>query len=74
MMQAIRFTVEANNKKDGYCRPIVTPAPARSHRSRKCSDPQVIVIVDDISLYPADFYESAWRSPRSRRSAITQCP
>jgi len=35
-----------------------------------CSDPQVIVIVDDISLYPPELYETGWRSPPSRRSAI----
>ena len=59
MMQAIRATVEANNKKDGYCRPIVTRGAGNlGIDPRKCSDPQVIIIVDDISLYPAEFYES----------------
>jgi hypothetical protein len=25
---------------------------------RKCSEPQVVIIVDDISLYPREFYDS----------------
>jgi branched-chain amino acid aminotransferase len=59
MAQAIQSTVEANNKKDGYCRPLVTRgAGTLGIDPRKCSDPQVIIIVDDISLYPAEFYES----------------
>src|SRR4051812_15013821 len=58
MAEAVVQTVQANPKKEGYIRLVVTRgagspalAPART------SDPQVIVIVDDISLYPAEFYE-----------------
>ncbi len=59
MAQAIQFTVEANHKKDGYCRPLVTRgAGYLGLDPRRCSDPQVIIIVDDISLYPAELYET----------------
>src|SRR5258705_4412387 len=45
MAQAIQFTVEANNKKDGYCRPLVTRGAGNlGIDPRKCSDPQVIII------------------------------
>lgn len=59
MAQAIQFTVEANKKIDGYCRPLVTRgAGYLGLDPRKTSDPQVIIIVDDISLYPAEMYET----------------
>jgi len=58
LMQAVQDTVKVNAKNDGYIRLVVTRGagylgldPAR------CSDPQVIIIVDDISLYPAEFYD-----------------
>ena len=73
MVKAINDTIAINNKKDGYIRPHRDAR--RRGRSgldpRKCADPQVIVIVDDISLYPAELTKPAWRSPRFRRSAIT---
>jgi len=58
MMEAIQSTVHANNKRNGYIRPIVTRgAGYLGLDPRKTSDPQVIVIVDDISLYPPELYE-----------------
>jgi branched-chain amino acid aminotransferase len=59
MAKAIQDTVSANNKKDGYIRPLVTRgAGYLGLDPRKTSDPQVIIIVDDISLYPEELYES----------------
>lgn len=59
MVKAIQDTVSANNKKDGYIRPLVTRgAGYLGLDPRKTSDPQVIIIVDDISLYPPELYES----------------
>jgi branched-chain amino acid aminotransferase len=59
MADAIRQTVLANAKKDGYIRPIVTRgAGYLGLDPRKTSDPQVIIIVDDISLYPQELYEN----------------
>jgi branched-chain amino acid aminotransferase len=59
MVEAIASTVKANNKKDGYVRPIVTRgAGTLGLDPRKTSDPQVIIIVDDIALYPPELYEN----------------
>jgi branched-chain amino acid aminotransferase len=59
MAKAIQDTVLANDKKNGYIRPIVTRgAGTLGLDPRKTSDPQVIIIVDDIALYPPELYES----------------
>jgi branched-chain amino acid aminotransferase len=58
MMEAIRSTVAAAKKADGYIRPVVTRgAGSLGIDPRKTSDPQVIIIVDDISMYPPELYE-----------------
>jgi branched-chain amino acid aminotransferase len=58
MMKAIQATVDLNQKRDGYIRPIVTRgAGYLGLDPRKCGEPQVIVIVDDISMYPDEMYE-----------------
>jgi branched-chain amino acid aminotransferase len=58
MTQAVLDTVKANAKQDGYIRLVVTRgAGSLGLDPAKTSDPQVIVIVDDISLYPVEFYE-----------------
>jgi branched-chain amino acid aminotransferase len=58
MADAIRQTVEANAKKNGYIRPVVTRgAGYLGLDPRRTSEPQVIIIVDDISLYPSELYE-----------------
>jgi branched-chain amino acid aminotransferase len=59
MIEAILSTVKANNKQNGYIRPLVTRgAGYLGLDPRKTSDPQVIIIVDDISLYPPELYEN----------------
>jgi branched-chain amino acid aminotransferase len=58
MAEAITATVRANAKQEGYIRVVVTRgAGYLGLDPRKTTDPQVIVIVDDISLYPAELYE-----------------
>ena len=58
MTRAVLDTVRANAKQDGYVRLIVTRGGGTLGLDpRKCSDPQVIIIVDDISLYPPELYE-----------------
>jgi branched-chain amino acid aminotransferase len=58
LMKAVEETVKANNKTNGYIRLVVTRgAGTLGLDPRKC-DPQIIIIVDDISLYPAELYES----------------
>jgi branched-chain amino acid aminotransferase len=59
MTKAINDTIAINNKIDGYIRPIVTRgAGSLGLDPRKCGDPQVIIIVDEISLYPPELYDS----------------
>jgi branched-chain amino acid aminotransferase len=58
MTQAVLDTVKANAKQDGYIRLVVTRgAGSLGLDPGRCSDPQIIIIVDDISLYPVEFYE-----------------
>ncbi|MEZ6143175.1 MAG: branched-chain-amino-acid transaminase [Zavarzinella sp.] len=58
MLAAVEETVQANQKQNGYIRLIVTRGPGNLGLDpRKCV-PNVIVIVDDISLYPPELYEN----------------
>ena len=58
MAEAVNQTVRVNNKKDGYTRLVVTRgAGSLGLDPRKTTDPQVVIIVDDITLYPPEFYE-----------------
>jgi branched-chain amino acid aminotransferase len=58
MADAINDTVRANDLQDGYIRAIVTRgAGSLGLDPNKCSNPQVIIIADTISLYPAELYE-----------------
>jgi branched-chain amino acid aminotransferase len=59
MMDAVKSTVTANEKRNGYIRLIVTRgAGYLGLDPRKSTNPQIIVIVDDISLYPPELYEN----------------
>src|SRR5437868_5249469 len=59
MADAITATVRANNKKDGYIRAVITRgAGSLGLDPRKTTDPQVIIIVDDISMYPPELYDT----------------
>jgi len=58
MTRAVEETVAANGIEDGYVRLIVTRGSGTLGLDiRRTSDPQVIVIADTISLYPAEYYE-----------------
>jgi branched-chain amino acid aminotransferase len=58
MADAVVATVKANDKHEGYIRLVITRGPGSlGIDPRRCDDPQVIIIVDDISLYPAEVYE-----------------
>ncbi len=58
MADATVATVKANDKHEGYVRLVVTRGPGSlGIDPRRCDDPQVIIIVDDISLYPAEVCE-----------------
>ncbi len=59
MTEAVINTVQANAKRNGYIRLVVTRgAGYLGLDPRKTTDPQVIIIVDDISLYPPELYEN----------------
>src|SRR5205085_1742205 len=57
--EAVTSTVQVNSKRSGYIRLIVTRgAGYLGLDPRKTTDPQVVIIVDDISLYPPELYEN----------------
>lgn len=59
MAEAVQSTVQANRKQDGYIRLVVSRgAGYLGLDPRKTTDPQVIIIVDDISMYPPELYEN----------------
>jgi branched-chain amino acid aminotransferase len=59
MAEAITSTVQANAKRNGYIRALITRgAGYLGLDPRKTTDPQVVIIVDDISLYPPELYEN----------------
>jgi branched-chain amino acid aminotransferase len=59
MAETITATVKANAKENGYIRALVTRgAGSLGLDPRKTTDPQVIVIVDDISMYPQELYDN----------------
>lgn len=54
-----RATVARNNIKDGYVRLVVTRGSGPLGLDPfKCSDPQVIIIADTITLYPESYYQN----------------
>jgi branched-chain amino acid aminotransferase len=58
LTDAVLRSVRENAKQDGYIRLVITRgAGSLGLDPHRCSDPQVIIIVDDISLYPAEYYE-----------------
>jgi len=58
LMKAVEDAVAHNQKTEGYIRLVVSRgAGSLGLDPRKC-EPQIIIIVDDISLYPRELYES----------------
>lgn len=58
LAQAVNETVSVNGIKDGYVRLVVTRGGGSLGLDpNRTSNPQVIIIADTISLYPAEFYE-----------------
>ncbi|BBO32150.1 branched-chain amino acid aminotransferase [Lacipirellula parvula] len=59
MAKAIDDTVAANGIKDGYIRAVITRGSGTLGLDpNRCSNPQIIIIADSISLYPKEFYEN----------------
>ncbi len=58
MAKAIEDTLAVNGIRDGYIRVVVTRgAGSLGLDPNRCSDPQVIIITDLISLYPEELYQ-----------------
>jgi branched-chain amino acid aminotransferase len=58
MLRDVERTVQANGIRDGYVRLVVTRgAGSLGLDIRKTSHPQVIIIADTITLYPAEMYD-----------------
>src|SRR5439155_925261 len=55
---AVEETVRVNEKPNGYIRLLVTRGPGTLGLDPRKCDPQVVVIVDDISLYPQELYDN----------------
>jgi branched-chain amino acid aminotransferase len=55
---AVEETVRVNEKQNGYIRLVVTRGSGSLGLDPRKCDPQMIIIVDDISLYPQELYEN----------------
>ena len=59
MATAVQQTVQANEKKDGYIRLVVTRGVGNLGLNPfTCEKASIIIIVDDIQLYPEEYYEN----------------
>lgn len=58
MIEAVDSTVKVNEKVDGYIRLIVSRGPGNLGLDPRSCTPNVIIIVDDISLYPTELYNA----------------
>jgi len=58
LAQAVNETVKVNGIEDGYVRLVITRGVGTLGLDpNKCSEPQVIIIADTITLYPREYYE-----------------
>lgn len=58
MMNAVEAAVRENKKVDGYIRLVITRGPGSLGLDPRKCEPNVIIIVDDIALYPKELYEN----------------
>jgi branched-chain amino acid aminotransferase len=59
MQKAVVKTVAMNKKENGYVRLLVTRGEgALGIDPRSCKKPAIIIIADDIQLYPREYYEN----------------
>ena len=59
MADAINETVAKNGLSDGYVRAVITRGSGTLGLDpNRCSNPQVIIIADTITLYPQEFYDN----------------
>lgn len=73
MKQAVLDTVAASEKRNGYIRLVVTRGKgALGISPDTCPKPSVIIIVDDIQLYPEEYYEKGIKvmTAATRRNTV----
>ena len=58
MIKAVEQTVRENQKVNGYIRLVVTRGVGSLGLDPRRCEPNIIIIVDDISLYPPELYDS----------------
>lgn len=58
LMEAVEATVKENRKENGYIRLVVTRGPGTLGLDPRKCEPQIIIIVDDIALYPKELYDN----------------
>lgn len=58
MLKAVEDTVKENAKTDAYIRLVVTRGPGSLGLDPRSCVPNIIIIVDGISLYPKELYEN----------------
>jgi branched-chain amino acid aminotransferase len=59
MEKAVNETLNINHIKDGYIRLVVTRgAGTLGLDAHLCSNPQIIIVADNLSLYPKEYYEN----------------
>jgi len=58
LMEAVEQTVKHSGKKDGYIRLVISRGPGSLGLDPRKCEPQVIIIVDDIQLYPVELYDN----------------
>lgn len=61
MIKAVEDTVKENKKVEGYIRLVVTRGPGSLGLDPRRCTPNIIVIVDDISLYPKELYDNGMK-------------
>jgi branched-chain amino acid aminotransferase len=58
LTRAVEETVRVNEKRDGYIRLLVTRGTGSLGLDPRKCDSQIVIIVDDISLYPQELYDN----------------
>jgi branched-chain amino acid aminotransferase len=58
MIKAVEDTVKLNEKVNGYIRLVVSRGPGSLGLDPRSCKPNIVIIVDSISLYPQELYEN----------------
>ena len=70
-IQAVRDTVQANDIRDGYIRPVLTRGVGTlGLHPFKCPNPGAFIIADRIAIYPPELYQRGMRVIVAKRRRI----